>query len=261
MKTAFFLPPEPVSDFVSGILVIEDVNAAEDFVIPLFANGFPTLIFQSAAATKDGNRIGHLTLYGQTIRPAELVLKEGFSFIAYFFYPQYLKQLFNINPKEITDDFADLKLLKKAGERELEAKLLEAASLGERLRLIDDYIVKLAGGAGPGNEKLVFATGRLMQTNGLYALTDLQQELYITERSFQRLFENNIGITPNLYRRICQFQFAFQQVNRKKILRLTDVAYNSGFADQSHFIKVFKEFTGITPKEYLEKVAPYNPEF
>jgi AraC-like DNA-binding protein len=32
---------------------------------------------------------------------------------------------------------------------------------------------------------------------------------------------------------------------------LTDIAYDNGFADQSHFIRSFKEFTQITPNDYL----------
>jgi AraC-like DNA-binding protein len=34
--------------------------------------------------------------------------------------------------------------------------------------------------------------------------------------------------------------------------KLTDVAYKTGFADQSHFIRSFKEFTQITPNDYLK---------
>jgi AraC-like DNA-binding protein len=32
---------------------------------------------------------------------------------------------------------------------------------------------------------------------------------------------------------------------------LTNIAYESDYFDQSHFIKDFKEFIGITPKEFL----------
>ena len=33
---------------------------------------------------------------------------------------------------------------------------------------------------------------------------------------------------------------------------LTKIAYDSAYYDQAHFIKDFKEFTGINPKEFLE---------
>jgi AraC family transcriptional regulator len=31
---------------------------------------------------------------------------------------------------------------------------------------------------------------------------------------------------------------------------LTEIAYVCGFADQSHFIRIFKQHTGFLPKQY-----------
>jgi AraC-like DNA-binding protein len=36
----------------------------------------------------------------------------------------------------------------------------------------------------------------------------------------------------------------------KEVTSLTDLAYENEYFDQAHFIKEFKEFTGITPKEF-----------
>lgn len=38
-----------------------------------------------------------------------------------------------------------------------------------------------------------------------------------------------------------------------KQFNLTDYAYRNGYYDQSHFIKDFKLFSGLTPKEYVLK--------
>jgi AraC-like DNA-binding protein len=66
------------------------------------------------------------------------------------------------------------------------------------------------------------------------------------------MFERNIGVAPNLYRRICQFNSAFTQLNIRNHQKLSDIAFQNGYADQSHYIRSFKEFTNITPKEYLQ---------
>ena len=83
-------------------------------------------------------------------------------------------------------------------------------------------------------------------------LSVLLNKLNLTERTFQRIFKKYVGITPNQYRRICQFQISFAQLRSKKFDTLTDVAYDNGFADQSHFIRSFREFTQITPGNYLK---------
>ncbi|MBK7706629.1 MAG: helix-turn-helix transcriptional regulator [Acidobacteria bacterium] len=38
-------------------------------------------------------------------------------------------------------------------------------------------------------------------------------------------------------------------------LSLIDIAYMSGFSDQSHFIRCFREFNGLTPKEFRRLLA------
>jgi AraC-like DNA-binding protein len=37
----------------------------------------------------------------------------------------------------------------------------------------------------------------------------------------------------------------------EEITSLTDLAYENEYFDQAHFIKDFKEFTGLTPKEFF----------
>ena len=261
MITKIVHPSISIATCVSGILVIESQDNRPDFILPLYANGSPTLVFQTARATKQDKTIGHLALYGQTILPGELSFTGNFTLIAYFLHPHALKTLFEINAGELTNGCIDLHTIKQAREINLQEQLLNAATLHERLRLIDDFILQLSGLHNTPDKKIIFATSALQKDNSIHILTDIQRQLNITERSLQRLFETHVGISPKMYKRICQFQAAFQQLNQYEFSKLTDVAFDHDFADQSHFIRVFKEFTGITPKAYLAKSAPYNPKF
>jgi AraC-like DNA-binding protein len=261
LRTQVLLPPPAIAEHVSSILIIEDSNENHDFAIPLFANGNPTLVFQTAHAENGNRQVGNLTLYGQTIKPGELFIRDSFTFIAYFFYPHAIRKIFGIHPKEIKDGYLDLTLLNAVREFSLKERLLHTKSLNESLAIIEKYILNVVNEDVAVDERITIATSQIKNANGIYSLTRLQDDLSITERTFQRMFENNVGISPQLYKRICQFQFAFQKINQHQFVQLTDVAYESGFADQSHFIRVFKEFTGLTPNEYLAKLRPYRPEF
>src|SRR3546814_20745440 len=91
------------------------------------------------------------------------------------------------------------------------------------------------------------------------SLALVQKDFCLTERTLQRQFRNVIGIAPNLYRRICQFNAGFQQLNTRQFSKLADIAFENGYADQIHYIRVFKEFTHTTPKDYL--TWPFRTSF
>jgi AraC-like DNA-binding protein len=260
MNSKSLLPPFSISAYVSSILVIENSTKTDGFVVPLYANGSPTIIFLSAKAVSRRQSAGHFMLYGQTVAPDELSLDEPFTLIAYFLHPYSLNTLFGLNASELTNSNVDLNYLMPGGKFDLEEQLLNEQRLELRLALINDFLLNLSGSKSFDYSKIAFATKELKTNTGANALTDLQKELNMTERSLQRLFESQAGISPRMFKRVWQFHVAFQQLNQQQFSKLSDIAYEHGFSDQSHFVRVFKEFTGLTPGEYLDKAAPYNPK-
>jgi AraC-like DNA-binding protein len=116
---------------------------------------------------------------------------------------------------------------------------------------LNHYILHLAGNRKRDFSALAIATNLLKEQPATASLKKIQDSLYITEKTLQRMFDKYVGISPRLYRRICQFHKAFQVVNVRNFDKLSDVAYANDYADQSHFIRTFKEFTNLTPNEYL----------
>jgi AraC-like DNA-binding protein len=250
MKATYLTPAPHVATYVQEILVLEHFQVSTPFVLPLFANGTPTLLFQTARGQL-GHQANHLTLFGQTVFPGKLTLNEDFTLIAYFFKPYALHALFGIQAQELTDNPIDMNLLPVSMRAGLQEQLLNAASTMEMLELLNHYIFSLITRINTDLRIVQYAVEKITSSPSRTNLAAVQQELHITTRTFQRLFEKSIGIMPTQFRRISQFNAAFQQVNRGQFKSLTDVAYHNGYADQSHYIRAFKEFTGFTPKEYL----------
>ena len=78
-------PSNKVAAWVERILVIENHEVANSFSLPLFANGSPTLLFNSARGLIKNTPTTHLTLFGQTILPEAITFNEDFTLVAYFF--------------------------------------------------------------------------------------------------------------------------------------------------------------------------------
>jgi AraC-like DNA-binding protein len=251
MKVSNPLPCEKVSSYVERILVIEDTLVTNPFTLPLYANGAPTLLFQTARGTIKNNS-NNLTLFGQTVFPETLTIRDNFTLIAYFFKPFALFSLFGVSAQELTNNPIDLNLLSPAITGRLQEQLLNAATTNEMIALLDEYVFSLITKTKADCQLISYATLAIAQNASKDVLLKVQRELHVTERTFQRMFEKNIGIAPGLYRRISQFNNAFQQLNNRQFSKLSDIAFTNGYADQSHYIRAFKEFTGITPKDYLK---------
>lgn len=256
MKYGYQLPHESIANYVDNILILEDFSIQNPFILPLFANGCPTLLFQTKKALLNRQSAGHFTLFGQTIKPGVLTIHEDFTLIAYFFKPHALVSLFNLPGNELSDSHVDLNMLKQSGQAELQEKLLHCSSADEMIVLLNNYVLSLIDKKKKDTSKIEFATSIIKQSVASDNLRKVQNSLCVTEKTLRRMFETHLGISPRMYKRIYQFNTAFQQLNLKKFSKLSDIAYENGYADQSHFVRAFKEFTNITPKEYLNYSPP-----
>lgn len=66
-------------------------------------------------------------------------------------------------------------------------------------------------------------------------------------------FKKYLGLTPKYYQRILRFQEIFQQMQKDKSVAWSQIAYQCGYSDQSHFIKEFRHFSGFNPQEFIDQ--------
>ena len=67
-----------------------------------------------------------------------------------------------------------------------------------------------------------------------------------------RLFRQEVGISPKKFAKIIQFQASLEQLSKEEYFKLSQIAYDKGFADQSHFIRIFRQYTGNTPSAFVK---------
>ena len=256
-------PSMAAAGYVRHVVVLEggggsgSGDGSGELVMPLVTNGHPSVVFLSSGGWIDGEAVGVLTVLGHNRQPFSLVLRDRFTLIAFFLQPYCLPALLGVGAGELTDRYVDLGLLRPVLARTFQQQLLDEASLEQRIRLMEQLTGKLAISDAAPAEKAVWATQAILSSEGRRSIVDLQEEMGMSERGLQRLFEANIGLTPRMYGRICQFDAAFRQLEANHYTRLSDIAYEQGYADQSHFIRAFKEFTGLTPREYIRRAVPY----
>jgi len=66
-------------------------------------------------------------------------------------------------------------------------------------------------------------------------------------------FKKYCGLTPKVFHRILRFNNILQKIHQQQAISWSHVAYQSGYTDQSHFIKEFKAFSGFNPQEFIKR--------
>lgn len=87
----------------------------------------------------------------------------------------------------------------------------------------------------------------------------LAKEFHLTEKTLERTFAKQVGLTPKLFSKIVQFHKAVKAIkntrNTASKLQLNQ-SLSNGYHDQSHFGKDSKKIAGLTPKLLFRKLLP-----
>jgi len=79
-----------------------------------------------------------------------------------------------------------------------------------------------------------------------------------TQKHLIEQCKKHCGLTPKVIHRIFRFNQVLQQIHQNKKIVWSQIAYQFGYTDQSHFIKEFKEFSGFNPQEFI--IAEHHNE-
>jgi AraC-like DNA-binding protein len=251
-------PDKSISLFVKSILVFEEAESNLKTVLPFFADGYPGLMFQETEnglfVSPHNKQMPSLFLYGQTIKPIELVINGKYKLIIFQLYPFVLKSFFNVEPKDLNDNCYNLDQLDNNIRINTLKQLNQTLKLEKRTKIISTLLSSLFKNKQEELDlTIALAIQKIISKKGQLIIGDLYKELHLTERTFERRFFSAVGVTAKQFSKIIQFQQSLEQLTVKDYTKLTDIVYANGFADQSHFIKVFKAFTGRTPLAFKAK--------
>ena len=245
-----------LSPFINCIMIDECNEESKETSIPVYADGYPGIMFIDSVndwyrqpVTK---KLSKLFLYGQTLDKITLETTGTFSSVTVQLYPFASKYLLGIDPKELNDDCYDLLQITDVPVASYYKKLLQTESLENRVKIISELITALIEHQNISqHDEVQSVIHQIIAAHGAVKMKDLQESTKMSERTFERAIKHETGLTPKQFARIIQFQYSVDELKQNEEPSLTAVGISSGFSDQSHFIRVFKEYTGITPSTYL----------
>lgn len=251
-------PPESLRPYVQGIMV-KQIDALDAHTnLPFYADGLPGIMFQQSEngcfLLPKNKRLSELFLYGQTVKPISLDIKGPFRFVVFQLYPFASKYLLDVHPKELNDDCFDLLQLEQVAVNKYATLLKKTTNLKDCASILSDLLVALitAYEITP-DDQIQNAIYLILQNKGQITIKEVRNQVFLTERTLERKFINQVGLTPKQFAKIIQFKSSLHRLTETNFNELFEVGFDSGFSDQSHFIRVFKQYTGKTPSNFLKE--------
>ncbi|MDJ0593309.1 MAG: AraC family transcriptional regulator [Pleurocapsa sp. MO_226.B13] len=85
-------------------------------------------------------------------------------------------------------------------------------------------------------------------------LTDIAEELDMSQYYFSRLFKKSTGHTPYQYIILQRIERAKLLLRNRPELSIAEIALESGFSHQSHLNNYFRRYMKMTPRQYREEI-------
>jgi AraC-like DNA-binding protein len=265
MRYLEILPSEQLRPYIKHYFYFEsDSQATLDDIV--FPSGHMEVIFNLGegkwqSAVNDAYlTTPSIELWGQITKPLPIRSLGKHNMLGIRFYVHSAACFLQEAIWELNDQVTDARDLLGKAVALLHAQLLETSGLKNRIALVERYLLnrKLVVEKNAGRIDMIGQIVKELQKDTLPDnIRSLATKYRVTPRYLQKLFLQYTGFTPKFYHKINRFQSSLKLINKKES-SLTSIAYDCGYFDQSHFIREFKSFTGVTPSDYTAAAFPVS---
>lgn len=132
-------------------------------------------------------------------------------------------------------------------------RLVASRSLEEALTRFEQMLLEKLRPCCAPHPAVMHALSRL---TGCVPVHTAVQESGYSHRQFNVHFRTALGMTPKLYSRVLRFERAVAHWGDSPGIALSQLAARSGYSDQSHLSREFRELAGISMTSYQALTTP-----
>jgi AraC-like DNA-binding protein len=258
MDAHFFLPDPRIADWVNNIMISRvDFSSAGPrpvFSLPPFPEQslffYPCDQIRSNRAGKsDINEVPPCIIEGPRTDRIDIHMGYNHHVVKISFQPGGLYRLLGIPmPELLGNDGIDAREVWGNEINLILEQLARADSLYKEKIIIDQFLISKS-------EKLKQrlpidpAMLILLKGGGLIPIERLAYQSCLSNRQFERVFKNRIGLSPKFFSRLVRFSRTWVIKETQPDINWRQLALQCGYYDQMHFIRDFKEFSGANPSQ------------
>ena len=262
----FHKPCKELQPYVRYYWVFKSNQPLNTLTFPI---GCPQIIFHKQTPLyipELGTAQSEFTISGQVNYPSHLYADENVEMIVVVFQPYVLKAFLNLPISLLHNQEVSGYDLENKNLKQLAAQIFDCENTNLCINLIEQWLLSqiadvLTSKTAYNIKRITAAIKRLFIMPAT-SVTELASIACLGKKQFERLFNELVGANPKEYARVVRFQKSLKLLQHyTEDANKAQLAYQCGYADQSHFIREFKQFSGYTPLSLLNVCKPYSDLF
>jgi len=192
-------------------------------------------------------------VFGQITHPLDIEPTGETGIFAIRFHPDGFTPFVTMPINDMENRAVPLQALFGKAGLLLEKEVLNAVTNEERVKIIESFLMKILITPKFIDSITKSSVEIILQLNGQLNVDELSDQLNIHRRQLERKFSSVIGLSPKQLLKIIRLQSTLKMLANNQFTSLTSIAAEGNYYDQAHFIKDFKEFTGMSQKKFYSE--------
>jgi len=162
-----------------------------------------------------------------------------------------MPKLITTRPYELVNTMIELPCLCGLDRDTIGEELVRNKAVGFRQAFIEKLLCHTDVSPLSNDKIYENATALIEAYGGQIQVGELAHILSVNSRMIERRFKATLGFSPKMFIRLVRFQRIVDKLRSSPTSRrLTDIAHEFGYTDQSHFIRDFKALSGVLPSSF-----------
>jgi len=257
----FYKPKPPLSKFVDTFWLFEGHNSENkterilptgtlELAINLRQN---ELRFYDAVRPENCSRLSGAVVSGASGRGFTPDAPEEVFIIGVHFKPGGAFPFLGLPAGDLADTHVDLETLWGPSAGRLRERLCEVRTSVERFQLLQEALLSRLGHGVEQHYAVSAGLEMFGKNHSGPRVREAAKYLGLSQRRLIQVFKAEVGMTPKLFSRIQRFQQTRALIHHSPSINWADFAVDLGYFDQSHLIREFLEFSGLSPTDYVNR--------
>lgn len=192
-----------------------------------------------------------VTIYGTGLHVRPMILKENKYYFGVRFLPGQCEGFHDVSFKDLIGIEVPLFEIMN---NDIYMKIVNSRNFEEQIDIFMKYYLKRFIINNKCSNLSKYILDSIITSYGNTKVEDIALDVSYSTRYVNKVFNDNFGMSPKKFSKLIRFQNLINMLNYAESQgeKMSDIAFDLEYCDQSHMIREFKQLIDITPKSYID---------